>query len=188
MSDLQEIWNDISENSFSEKEIENTLNRKSLYETDRLKRVLKMENLVSGLLLIPLWLIRDQLEVKILVLFGGIAVVGWALNFLTLRKLNQIGMFQSGRDFLVQCIRALKYFVTAFLVTVQLAGFFLMLIVKSMKAKSVDWLKWMTSPDGLLIILLMVLINIFLVSYAWLFYIKRIRSLTSFLKEMDSDY
>jgi hypothetical protein len=138
--------------------------------------------------LIALWLIRDQLEGKFLVLFGGIAVVGWTLNFLTIRKLNQIGMFQSGRDFLVQCIRALKYFVTAFLVTVQLAGFFVMLIGKSMKAKSMDWLKWMASPDGLLIILLMVLINILLISYARIFYIQRIRSLTSSLKEMDSDY
>jgi hypothetical protein len=138
--------------------------------------------------LIALWLIRDQLEGKFLVLFGGIAVVGWTLNFLTIRKLNQIGMFQSGRDFLVQCIRALKYFVTAFLVTVQLAGFFVMPIGKSMKAKSMDWLKWMASPDGLLIILLMVLINILLISYARIFYIQRIRSLTSSLKEMDSDY
>ncbi len=188
MNDLQEIWNDIPESPLSEKEIEDTINRKSVSEMDRFKRVLKIENLVSGLLLILLLLLRDQLEVEIIVLFGGIAVVGWTLNFFTLWKVNQIEIFQGVRNFLVRCIRALKYFVIAFLLTVQFAGLFVMVIVKSIKAKSMDWPEWLASADGLLIILLMVLINVMLVSYAWVLYMKRIRSLTGLLREIDSDY
>ncbi len=188
MSDLQEIWNNIPESSLSEKEIGDAVNRKAVHETDRLKRVLKMENLVSALLMVLLGLLRDQFEVEIIVLCGGIAVAGLTLNFFTLRKLNQIRMFQGGRNFLVQCIRALKYFVTAFLLTVQLAGLFIMGIVKAMKAKNMDWVQWLASSDGLFIILLLVLINALLLSYAWVFYIQRIRTLTRFLKEMDSEY
>lgn len=188
MSDLQKIWNDIPEDHLTEREIEDVINRKSVSEIESFKRVLKLEIYISSVLLIPLWLFSDLFESHIIILFGSIVIVGWMLNLFTLWKLKQLELFQSLKHFLVMCIKALKSFVIAFLLAVQAAGVFVIVTVKSLKANRLGWLEWLFSPDGLLLVLLLVVINAILISYAWVFYIKRIRSLTYLLKEIDSDY
>lgn len=184
MSDLQEMWNDIPEGSLSEKEIENPMNGKSVSELDRFKRVLKWEVYISGFVLVILW-ITHLLSPEMIKLVGTITIIGWVLNLFTLWKLNQIEPLQGVRQFLTKCIRALRYFVIAYFITIQMVGGIVTVLMKSWKAPGMEWMEWLSSADGLWLLLLLAIINVVLIAYMWMFYIRRIRALKRLLDEVE---
>ncbi len=185
MSDIQKIWNYIPESPFSEKEVEEVVNRKSISEVERFKQVLKLEVYISFILLVPLWFVKDLLRIEIFLLFCSISFIGCLLNYATLWRLKRLELYQELRHFLVSCIRVLKSFVIAFILTVQVVGLFVVLLIKSWKAESQGWGEWLSSSDGLLLALLLIVINAVLIGYAWVFYVRRIRSLVGLLREID---
>lgn len=185
MNDLQKIWNDIPESPISETEVEEVANRKSVTEIGRIKRVLKFEVYITFTLLVLLWFARDLLGVEMFFLFCAVTIIGGSLNLSTLWRLKRLELFQDLRHFLKGSIKVLRSFVTAFMLTVQVVGFIVALFVKSWKAAQQGWGEWLSSPDGLLLIFLLIMINAVLISYIWMFYIRRIKSLTSLLEEID---
>lgn len=185
MNDLQEIWDDIPERPVSETEVEEVANRKSVTEIGHIKRVLKFEVYVSFALLVPLWFARDLLTVEMFFLFCAVTILGGLLNLSTVWRLKRLELFQDLRHFLKGSIKVLRSFVTAFMLTVQIVGFIVALFVKSWKAAQQGWGEWLSSSDGLLLIFLLIVINAVLMGYVWILYIKRIKSLTSLLEEID---
>jgi hypothetical protein len=125
------------------------------------------------------------LRIEIFFLFCSVAIIGSVVNFTTLWRLNRLELFQDLRHFLVSCIKILKSFVIVFVLTVQVVGFIVVLFVKSSKAELKGWGEWLSSYDGLLLALLLIVINTTLMSYIWIFYIRRIRSLVKLLNEID---
>lgn len=185
MSDLQEIWNDIPQSPVSEKDIEEVVNRNSLSELERFKRLLKIETYSYFLLLIPLWFTHYLFQIELFFLFCFVSVVGALLNLGTLWRLKRLELFHDSRDFLVNCIKVLKSFVIGFMITVLVVSLIVAVFMKSWTAEMITWSEWLPSSDGLFLIMLLSFINISLLGYAWIFYISRIRSFTELLRQMD---
>ncbi len=185
MNDLQEIWNDIPQSPVSDTEVEEIVNRKSLSELERFKRLLKIETYSYFLLLIPLWFIHELFKIELFYLFCFVSIVGGLLNLGTLWRLKRLELFHDSRDFVVNCIKVLKSFVIGFMLTVLVVSLIVAVFMKSWTAETITWSEWLPSSDGLFLILLLSLINITLIGYAWVFYIRRIRSFSSLLQEID---
>ncbi|MDW3192939.1 MAG: hypothetical protein R8G66_11265 [Cytophagales bacterium] len=185
MNDLQEIWNDIPESPSDEKVVENIISGKSVSEIDRFKKVLKVEMLASFGLLIPFWFAVDLMGVELFVLVCLVSIVGGILNLSTLWRLKRLELLDELREFLTNCIRILKSFVITFMLTVEIFACIVVVSAKSRIAPSLPWGEWLSASSGVLLIFLLIIINLTLFGYAWFFYIRRIKSLSGLLREIN---
>lgn len=185
MNDLQEIWNDIPESPSDEKVVEAIVSGKSASEIERFKKVLKFEMFASFGLLIPFWFAEELMGIELFSLVCLVSVVGGILNLSTLWRLKRLELLDDLREFLTNCISILKSFVIAFMLTVEIFACIVVVFAKSHIAENLPWGEWLSSSSGALLIFLLVVINLLLLGYAWFFYIRRIKSLSGLLREID---
>lgn len=186
MKDIQELWNEIPEKSLQEDEISALLSRKSISEVDRFKRLLLVELYVSWGLAIVILFIHENAGKELTALIYITIFLGSLLNIITLRKIKKLQLLDDVRSFLKSALKVLKAFVTGFILTIQLIGVFVITASKSLKQDPISWLDWLSSEQGISIVVVFFIIEVTLISYAWVFYIKRIYSLKKILREMDS--
>lgn len=186
MKDIQQLWNEIPEKSLQEDEISAMLSRRSFSEVDRFKRLLLIELYTSWGLAIIIFLIDENVEKEIATLIYITVFLGSLLNIITLRKLKKLQLLDDIRSFLNNALKALKSFVTGFIISIQIIGIFVITAFKFLNQNHMSWLDWFSSEQGISIIIVFVFIEIILISYAWIFYIKRIYSLKKILREMNN--
>lgn len=186
MTNLQDLWSEIPEKSLEEDEIIRLLSRKSISEVDRFKRLLLIEIYISWSLAIVIFFIHESVGKEITALICITVFIGSLLNIITLRKINQLELLDDVRRFLKSALKALKAFVTGFILTIQIIGVFVITTFKYLKQDHISWTDWLSSEQGMSIIIIFFIIEVILISYAWIFYIKRILSLNNILREMDS--
>lgn len=183
MKDLQDLWNEISENPLEEDDLEAILSRKSISEVDRFKRLLYYELYVSWGLTILLFFMYQTMEKEIIMMVCIPVVFGSLLNIITLKKLKQLQLMDDVKSFLKKSLKVLKAFMTGFILTIQVVGILVIATLKFLRQDQISWVDWFLSEQGIILIVLFVIIEVILISYAWIFYYTRIRSLKRLLED-----
>lgn len=186
MKDIEELWNEIPKKSLNENEINATLSRKSFSEVDSIKRLLEIELYSYWSIAIVIFYIQEIVGKEITYLIYVTAFLCTLLNIITLRKIKKLQLLDDVKSFLKNALRVLNAFVTGFLLTIQIVGVFVIAAVKILNPDSKPWPEWFLSDQGISTIILFLIIEVFLLYYAWKFYVKRIYSLKKILREMDN--
>lgn len=184
MKELEEMWDEIPERSLEEKDIEAIIGRKSMSELDRFKRVLSIELYVSWGLTLAVVLMHDSFGMEMKAMVGGMVVIGSLLNIITLIKLNKIELLEDVHSFINKSLNVLKTFVAGYILTLQIVGILVFIGFKAIRSNDMPWKEWILSSEGVSLLVLYLVIEAVLISYAWLIYFKRIQSLKNLQKEL----
>lgn len=184
MKDLQDLWSEIREKPLGDNEFRAILDRKSIFEIERFKRLLLIELYISWGLAIVILVIHGHVGMEVVAMTCVTIFVGSVLNIITLRKIKKLQLLDDVRSFLENVLRVLKAFVTGFILTIQIIGIFVITAYKILKHGHIPWGDWLMSEQGISIIMIFLSIEVVLLSYAWVFYVRRIQSLEKILREM----
>lgn len=185
MKNIQELWDEIPEKSLQEDEISALLNIRSQSEVDRFKKVLLVELFISWGLAIFVFFIDELIGKEVTILIYSTIFLGSILNIVTLKKLRKFQLLDDVRSFLNNALKTLKSFVTGFILSIQIVGVLVITAFRFLEQDHIPWKDWLFSERGISVIIVFFIIEIILISYAWIFYIKRIYSLKKILREMD---
>ena len=184
MKELEEIWGEIPDQSLAEEDIDFIIGKKSHSELDKFKRVLSIELYVSLGLTLVLVLMHESVGMGMKVMTGGMVMIGSLINLVTLKSLNKIELLGDVKGFISKTLRILKRFLFGYLLTIQIVGIFVFTVIKALRSDAVPWKEWLLSDEGMLLLALYFVIEMALITYAWLFYYKRIESLKKLQKEL----
>ncbi|MDF9801333.1 putative membrane protein [Catalinimonas alkaloidigena] len=185
MKDLQDLWSEIQEKTLEEDEISAIVNRKSVSELVRFKRLLYVELYSSWALLAILFFFHKAVGNEITLLIFITVLLGTLLNIITLRKLQQLQLLEDVKSFLKKTIKVLWTFVIGFIVSIQMVGVIVIITVKILRQNLMSWSEWFSSAEGTSVLIVLFVIEVVLLSYAWIFYVRRIHSLKKLLEEMN---
>lgn len=185
MKDLQDLWSEIQETTWEENDISAVVNRKSISELERFKRLLYVELYSSWVLVGALFFFHEAVGKEITLLICITVLLGSLLNLITLKKLQQLQLLEDVKSFLKKSIKVLRTFVFGFILTIQVVGVIAITTVKILRQDLMPWAAWFSSAEGTSVIVILFVIEVVLLSYAWIFYVRRIRSLKSLLEEVD---
>ncbi len=185
MSDLQEMWDKIPEKPLEEEDVEAIVNLKSKSEVDSFRKVLRLEMLIAWVLIVPFLFLHDYLKMELIILMGLNVFIGTILNVLTLGRLKKLELFENIKSFLVSSIKVFRAFVIMYLTVLLFVDLFMVVIMKFLLWDDKGWVEWLFSKDSTLLFILLVVINVIIIAYVWLIYVKRIQSLKTLLKEIE---
>lgn len=185
MKDLQDLWSEIQEKTLEEDEISAIVNRKSISELERFKRLLWIELYGSWALLVAIFFFYEVVGNEITLLICITVLFGSLLNMITLKKLQQLQLLEDVKSFLEKTIKVLWAFVIGFVLTIQIVGAIVITTVKILRQNLMPWADWFSSAEGTSAIVVLFVIEVVLLSYARVFYVTRIHSLKRLLEEMN---
>lgn len=186
MKELERLWDQFPEKVLKIEEISTKLNRKSFSEMERLKRLLQVELTVYFGATIAFSWIGQNFDPTITYLFYFTAIVCASLNLLALNKIRKLRQLADVGSFLKNALKVLQTFVAGYIITIQIVGIFTISTVKFLHPEALTWVEWIQSRQGASTLLVFLVIEVALLYYAWIFYIKRIYTLKGMSKEMDS--
>lgn len=185
MKDLQDLWSEIHEKTWEENDISAVVNRKSVSELERFKRLLYVELYGSWALLAILFFFHKAVGKEITLLICITVLLGSLLNMITLRKLQQLQLLEDVKSFLKKTIKVLWVFVIGFIVSIQMVGVIVTITVKIIRQDLMSWAEWLSSAEGTSVLIVLFVIEVVLFTYAYIFYVRRIHTLKRLLKEID---
>lgn len=185
MKDLQDLWSEIHEKTWEESDISAVVNRKSVSELERFKRLLYVELYGSWVLVVILFFFHKAVGKEITLLICLTVLLGSLLNIITLKKLQQLQLLEEVKSFLKKTIKVLWTFVIGFIVSIQMVGVIAIITVKMLRQDLTTWSEWLSSAAGTSVLIVLFVIEVVLLFYAWVFYVKRIHSLKRLLEEMN---
>ncbi len=185
MKQLEDLWDEIPEKLLKADDISGALQRKSLSEVERIARLLKVELALFLVATVAFIFIQRNIDTAITYLFYSIAIFCTSLNLLTLNSIKKLQLVDDVGSFLKNALKVLKTFVAGFIASIQIVGVFMVSIVKMLDSKTYTWTAWIQSDQGISTLGLLLIIELALLYYAWVFYIKRIYALKGLISEMD---
>ncbi|MEK6480939.1 hypothetical protein WJR50_25580 [Catalinimonas sp. 4WD22] len=185
MKDLQALWSEIQEKTLEEDEISAIANKKSVSELERFKHLLWIELYSSWALVVALFFFYEAVGDEITLLICITVLLGSLLNLITLKKLQKLQLLEDVKSFLKKIIKVLWSFVIGFIVSIQMVGVIVIITVKILRQDLMPWAEWFSTAEGISVIIVLFIIEVVLLSYAWIFYVRRIHSLKKLLEEMN---
>jgi len=179
MKDLQEIWDSIPEENSDY--LDGVIDAKSISEVDKIKKLLKVELVISWFCLVVTMLLRHLVQVEVLIFLVFLVVVASLLNLFVLNRLKDQELFKDVFSFIKNSIITLQAFVVSFLVLIQVFLFFSFFLLKA----NMNFSTAMKDDFYFRFGSVAVLINVLLFAYAWYFYVRRIKALKGLLHDVE---